>query len=522
MFFGYWKGYKDVRRSALYSQCLYSCIRRIVLALLAIVGLVTSMLVTPGTLALADAPASADGQLPCDIYAAYNTPCVAAHSTVRALSSAYSGKLYQVKRWSDSATIDIGTLTAGGYADANAQDLFCAGTSCTITVIYDQSGKGNDLTIAEHGLNGYPGPNNGANAAALPIIAGGHKVYGLYVSAAVGYQNNSTSGIATNGMPEGIYMVTSGTHVNDRCCFDYGNAETSTDFSAGHMDAVNFSTECWFTPCSGSGPWVQADLEAGLFAGGNGSNMNNKGNSSKFVTALLKNNGQDKYAIKGGDAQSGSLTTWYEGQEPEGGYSPMHQEGAIVLGTGGDGSNGSVGSFFEGVMTSDYPSDAADDAVQANIISVGYRNIDSGFPDANATYRLTNVHSGTILDAVNCGSDDGTTVDLWASLGNTCQQWKFTSVGNGKYTITNVNSGKVLSALDCGRNDGTAVDLWSSLGNTCQQWAIIPTSDGNYEIIGENSGMVLDAVNCGADNGTKIDLWEWLNNTCQEWSLTPL
>jgi hypothetical protein len=38
----------------------------------------------------------------------------------------------------------------------------------------------------------------------------------------------------------------------------------------------------WFSPCSGSGPWVQADLENGLFAGANGSDMYNKGKSDGF------------------------------------------------------------------------------------------------------------------------------------------------------------------------------------------------------------------------------------------------
>src|ERR1039457_3255471 len=112
-------------------------------------------------------------------------------------------------------------------------------------------------------------------------------------------------------------------------CFEYGNAETnSRDNGNGHMDAINFSTECWFAPCSGSGPWVQADLENGLFAGANGSDTNNHGNSGAFVTALLKNNGTTTYAIKGGNAQSGGLTTWYNGALPNlGGYAPMHQEG---------------------------------------------------------------------------------------------------------------------------------------------------------------------------------------------------
>ena len=92
------------------------------------------------------------------------------------------------------------------------------------------------------------------------------------MSAGVGYRDNSTSGVATGSQPEGMYIVTEGTHYNNRCCFDYGNAETNNlDTGNGHMDALNFGTECWFACAGGSGPWVQADLENGLFSGGNGS-----------------------------------------------------------------------------------------------------------------------------------------------------------------------------------------------------------------------------------------------------------
>src|SRR5215813_3324406 len=80
----------------------------------------------------------AAGTGPCDIYASGGTPCVAAHSTTRALFGAYSGRLYQVRRASDNATTDVGTLSAGGFANAATQDSFCAGTSCVITIIYDQ------------------------------------------------------------------------------------------------------------------------------------------------------------------------------------------------------------------------------------------------------------------------------------------------------------------------------------------------------------------------------------------------
>src|SRR5262245_33253891 len=92
--------------------------------------------------------ANAAGTLPCDIYASGGTPCVAAHSTTRALFGSYSGSLYQIKRWSDSATTNVGVLAAGGYANASTQDSFCTGTYCTIVKIYDQTSNHNDLTIA--------------------------------------------------------------------------------------------------------------------------------------------------------------------------------------------------------------------------------------------------------------------------------------------------------------------------------------------------------------------------------------
>ncbi|MFE9450000.1 arabinofuranosidase catalytic domain-containing protein [Streptomyces sp. NPDC006739] len=486
---------------------------RVVGAVLALVAGILVGAVGAGT-------AQAASSLPCDIYASAGTPCAAAHSTTRALFGSYNGALYQVKRASDGATTDIGVLSAGGYANAAAQDSFCSGTTCVITKIYDQSANHNDLTIEGPGGNG--GQDVGAIANALPVTVGGHAAYGVFVSAGVGYRNNSTKGIATGGSPEGAYMVTSGHHVNNRCCFDYGNAETSTtDTGNGHMDAINFGTECWFSPCSGSGPWVQADLENGLFAGANGSDTNNKGNSSEYVTAMEKNNGTTTYAIKGGNAQSGSLTTWYSGALPNiGGYTPMHLEGAIVLGTGGDDSNGSDGSFFEGVMTSGYPTDAADNAVQANVTSVGYTTPAATFPVTGTAYRLTNTNSGKVLDAVNCGTGNGTAVDIWASLGNTCQQWKFASAGNGHYTITNVNSGTVLDDKNCGQSNGTAVQLWASLGNTCQQWDVTHVGT-HYTLTNVNTGMTLDVANCGTANGTAVRQWQQLDNTCQQWNIAP-
>jgi hypothetical protein len=323
----------------------------------------------------ADSASAVPSALPCDIYGEAGTTCVAAHSTTRALFASYSGKLYQVERASDSTTLDIGTLSPGGYADSAPQDTFCAGTTCTITILYDQSTQANHLTVSPGG--GAASADVGASASILPALAGGHKVYGVYVSPGTGYRSLTAKGTATKGQPEGMYMVTSGKHVNDGCCFDYGNTEqpVADDTGNGHMDAVYFGDRCEHPPCTGSGPWISADLENGLFQG-NGSNTNDMPAAFDLVSALLKNDGQTTFSLKTGNAQAGSLTTQYDGTLPTGSYSgyiPMSKEGGIVLGVGGDNSNASAGDFYEGVMTFGFPTDAADDAVQANIVGVGYQ-----------------------------------------------------------------------------------------------------------------------------------------------------
>ena len=45
------------------------------------------------------------GRSLCDLATAAGNPCVAAHSTVRAMYSSYSGALYQVKRSDNSCTM---------------------------------------------------------------------------------------------------------------------------------------------------------------------------------------------------------------------------------------------------------------------------------------------------------------------------------------------------------------------------------------------------------------------------------
>ncbi len=211
------------------------------------------------------------------------------------------------------------------------------------------------------------------NASRYPTTMNGNKVYGAYFEKGMGYRRNNATNIAKGNDPETIYMVTSGTYYNDGCCFDYGNAETdSHDHGAGTMESVYFGSLVYDRrKGAGTGPWVMADLESGLWPSNSSLNLQNIPLTFPFVTAMVKG-GSNGFALKGGDAtNSSSLITMYDGPRPTA-YQPMKKQGAIILGTGGDNSANSEGLFFEGCITIGYSTDEVDVAVQTNIAAAGY------------------------------------------------------------------------------------------------------------------------------------------------------
>ena len=318
---------------------------------------------------------------PCDIYRQGGTPCVTAHSTTRLLDSRYRGPLYQVQRDSDGATLDI-RATREGYADAAAQDSFCAGTVCRITVIYDQSGRGNDLLPAPPGT--FQGPdtggfNNPALADMAPALLDGHKVYGVYIMPGMGYRCNDARGLAIDDEPEGMYYVIDGTHFDSGCCFDYGNSSTNgRAVGTGTMETTYYGTSTAWGRGNGEGPWIMADMEAGLFSG-YGAKQNDVPSITdcRFVSVFVNGGGGNHWDLRGADAACDTLTTFYSGPRPHtpesDAYWPMHKKGGMLLGNGGDNGNGSAGTFYEGVMTVGYPTDETLAAVQGNIAAAKYQ-----------------------------------------------------------------------------------------------------------------------------------------------------
>ena len=340
---------------------------------------------------------------PCDIYAATGCPCVAAHSSTRALYASYNGPLYQVMRQSDGKTLDIGVVKAsegdpGGYANAAAQDEFCANTYCWITILYDQSGKGNHLVQAPRG--GFSGPAMGgfnnipvADMATVTIM--GHKVYGVFIEPGMGLRWNDAKGTAVDDQAEGQYWVINGHHYNSGCCYDYGNAETdSRDDGDGTMETTYYgNATAWYhgqTP----GPWVMTDQENNLVGCVNPS-PNDKycpdlpSITWRFVTSTADGE-PHRWRSMGGDAQLGDLQVMFDGPRvinDRSSYDPMRKQGAILLGNGGDNSVGSQGTFYEGAMTAPgtFPTVETNSKIQANVVAARYDVQPLSLTPANAT-----------------------------------------------------------------------------------------------------------------------------------------
>ena len=172
----------------------------------------------------------------------------------------------------------------------------------------------------------------------------------------------------------------------------------------------------------------------------------------------------------------------------------MSKEGAIILGIGGDNSNGAQGTFYEGVMTYGYPSDATENLVQANIVAAGYvaGALTSGpalTVGSSISLRATTpgyttrylAHTGTTVNTQVVTSSSTTALQQQASwtvvtgLGNSAC-FSFESVDTPGSYIRHYDFDLLVNA-----NDGTAQFGWDATfcplaglngqGNTLRSWS---------------------------------------------------
>jgi hypothetical protein len=235
------------------------------------------------------------------------------------------------------------------------------------------------------------GFNNVPLADMAPITIMGHKVYGVFIEPGMGLRWNDAKGTAVDDQAEGQYWVISGHHYNSGCCFDYGNAETdSRDDGNGTMETTYYgNANAWYHG-SPPGPWIMTDQENNLVGCVNpdGSKFctNLPSITWRFVTATA--DGEPRHwRSMGGDAQQGDLKVMFDGPRVNATYDPMRKQGAILLGNGGDNSNGSQGTFYEGAITAagTFPMKETNQKVQANVVAAKYDVPRLSLAPANAT-----------------------------------------------------------------------------------------------------------------------------------------
>lgn len=344
---------------------------------------------------------SGEAQLPGDIAVAAGSPVVAAHAMTRALFAAYDGPLFTALRVSDDQELDIGVVAPGGLADLAALEAFCAGTSCKLTTLFDQSGNGNDMWRGDTPENAPMDNNEAPKLCDLMDIEYWEMSDGTRVPVALehGWEPDlvwkSTSQCLrnrdrTNNMPLGAepqteYAIFHNPYVNGNCCFNYGSTGNRIHYTGpGTLSAITLSKMTFWSKGIGDGPWPMFDWEQGVYAGNTckcnsgagcqectatGENPN-PAVLHDIVTVFGKHNGIDHWQLKSGNAKEGALMVNIDESALPDGYSPLRQEGGLGLGEGGAGDSGGSGAFSEGAVIAGETSDATDDAIQASIVSV--------------------------------------------------------------------------------------------------------------------------------------------------------
>jgi hypothetical protein len=140
------------------------------------------------------------------------------------------------------------------------------------------------------------------------------------------------------------------------------------------MNTLFLGTGFW-DKGAGAGPWFMGDFEGGVWAGGSASSTGNTNSMSpsmkvQFAMGVL-HTPVGKYALRMADLKTASdLTTAYDGNIPAG--KTWGNAGGIALGIGGDNSNNSWGTFYEGAMTNGSPSNATDLLIFNNVKAAKY------------------------------------------------------------------------------------------------------------------------------------------------------
>ena len=216
-----------------------------------------------------------------------------------------------------------------------------------------------------------------SSATKKSLMVGGHKVYALYMNAREGYRtalNVKAKGVPIGNTAQGIYSSPMA-RTPDRMLLGL-RQRLARSHEVRHHEHLVLRNRL-LGQRRRQRPWFMGDFEGGVWAGGSDrarptGNPHTSNPSMKVPFALgILHTPVGKYALRMADVDTATdLATAYDGNIPSG--KTWGNAGGIVLGVGGDNSNNSFGTFYEGAVTNGSPSNATDLLIMKNIQAAGY------------------------------------------------------------------------------------------------------------------------------------------------------
>lgn len=139
---------------------------------------------------------------------------------------------------------------------------------------------------------------------------------------------------------------------------------------------------------------------------------------------------------------------------------------------------------------------------------------------AAGRYTIANKNSGLVWDAWGCTGASLQAIAQGTSAGLTCQQWDFTSLGNGVWKITCALGGLAADVYNCASANSTPLDLYAYWGGTCQQFKLERAGDGSLVFSSMNGNRVVEVPNASTTAGQQLALYDYNGCTCQRWNLS--
>jgi arabinan endo-1,5-alpha-L-arabinosidase len=139
---------------------------------------------------------------------------------------------------------------------------------------------------------------------------------------------------------------------------------------------------------------------------------------------------------------------------------------------------------------------------------------------SNVRYKIMNQGNGLVWEDWGCTGSSLEPIAQGSYSNSLCQQWDFTSLGDGAYKITSAQSGLAADVFNCSSAPGAKLDIFGYWGGTCQQFNVERASNGSYVLASLNGNNVVDVPNATTTAGTQLQIWSYNGFNAQKWLIS--